>query len=74
MIADDPIMTKRGIADVARSSSDSALDVNANSDRSLSVSRMQNVSFPLGNSHVTPRLPREQGSFLRSVMGPSTVP
>ena len=73
-IVDDPIMTKRGKADVARSASDLALDVSANSDPSLSVSRMLDVSFALGNSHVTPRSPWEQNSFLCNVMGPSTVP
>ena len=38
------------------------------------VNRMLDVSFALGNSHVTPRSPWEQNSFLCNVMGPSTVP
>ena len=70
-IVDDPIMTKRGIADVA---SGSALDVSVGSDSSLSVSRMLDVSFALGSSHVTPKLPWEQNTFLRSVLGPSSAP
>ena len=69
-IVDDPIMTKRGIADVA---SGSALDVSVGSDSSLSVSRMLDVSFALGSSHVTPKLPWEQNTFLRSVLGPSSA-
>ena len=72
-IEDDSIMTKRGVADVAVDSG-SVLDVNAGSGHSMSVSRMLDVSFAMGSSHVTPKLPWEQNTFLRSVRGPSIAP
>lgn len=62
-------MTKRGFRDISF-----GLDVSPRSDPASSTERALDIAFALGTSHVVPRMPWEQTPFLRSVLGPTTVP